>query len=393
MGSSVHQWESDPLFSAAEVVQDSADRTESLFRLLLHEQSLVQGEHPDPKLLLSIDYHRRDLSTTLETAKWQLEDFERAVSLSSVTDKSQMREDILSRHKQFVRAIREQIIHVEKSLEDASLGDTMRNTEWVNLNEQDRDGLALFLSGGNPAESVNHYNVEDSSILKRFLDPTTASSSKDTASGLVEHSSREIENLNINGISHIDHNFDSRKENNLRTVGSHFTSRLGFEAPDCLQETSCNRQGEDESWDLEANEAKPKSFFHGNKVYGWWSRLNVFRFLNNLWIAYGSTVTRNYTKRLKDGEEQRHSPSYIDISHGAQGQHMGMSLVSGHSRSRGMYFSVLTKVMYFCYWLGACWARYQRSPYYVQVNRHSIQSILIILLTIIILGLLVSQIA
>lgn len=65
---------------------------------------------------------------------------------------------------------------------------------------------------------------------------------------------------------------------------------------------------------------------------------------------------------------------------------MGMSLVSGHSRSRGMYFSVLTKVMYFCYWLGACWARYQRSPYYVQVNRHSIQSILIILLTIIILG-------
>jgi len=26
MGSSLHQWESDPLFSAAEVVQDSADR-------------------------------------------------------------------------------------------------------------------------------------------------------------------------------------------------------------------------------------------------------------------------------------------------------------------------------------------------------------------------------
>ncbi|KAE8098555.1 hypothetical protein FH972_016608 [Carpinus fangiana] len=386
MGSSLHQWESDPLFSAAEVVQDSADRMESLFRLLLHEQSLVHEEHPDPKLLLSIDYHRRDLATTLETAKWQLEDFERAVSLSSVTDKPQMRDDILSRHKQFVIAIREQIINMEKSLEDASLGDTMRmrNTEWINLNEQDRDGLALFLSGGNPAESFNNYNVEDSSIMKRFLDPTTAASSKDTASGLAEHSSKEIESLNINGISQIDHNFDSRKDNNMRKMGSHFSSRLGFEAPDCLQETSCNRHGEDESWDLEANEAKPKSFFHGNKLYGWWSRLNVFCFSNNLRTAYGSSVSRNYTKRLKDGEENRHSPSYIDTSHGAQGH---------HSRSRGMYFSVLTKVMYFCYWLGACRARYQRSPYHVQVNRHSIQLTLIILLAIIILGLLVSQIA
>lgn len=237
-----------------------------------------------------------------------------------MTDKPQMRDDILSRHKQFVIAIREQIINMEKSLEDASLGDTMRmrNTEWINLNEQDRDGLALFLSGGNPAESFNNYNVEDSNIMKRFLDPTTAASSKDTASGLVEHSSRGIESLNINGISQIDHNFDSRKDNNMRKVGSHFSSRLGFEAPDCLQETSCNRHGEDESWDLEANEAKPKSFFHGNKLYGWWSRLNVFRFSNNLWTAYGSSVARNYTKRLKDGEAQRHSPSYIDISHGAQ---------------------------------------------------------------------------
>ncbi len=45
---------------------------ESIFRHLLHEQSLVQVEHPDPKLLLSLDYHRRDLATTLETAKWQV---------------------------------------------------------------------------------------------------------------------------------------------------------------------------------------------------------------------------------------------------------------------------------------------------------------------------------
>nr|POE49824.1 hypothetical protein CFP56_28216 [Quercus suber] len=58
-------------------------------------------------------------------------------------------------------------------------------------------------------------------------------------------------------------------------------------------------------------------------------------------------VTRNYTKRLKDGEEQRDSPTYIDVS-GAQGQH----LLSGYSNSQGIYSSVITKVMILCTGLG-----------------------------------------
>ncbi|PQQ18403.1 hypothetical protein Pyn_23497 [Prunus yedoensis var. nudiflora] len=128
MASSLHQWESDPLFAAAEVVQDSADRMESVFRLLLHELSLIQGDCPDLKLLVSIYYHKRDLATTLETAKWQLEDFERAVSFSAVAGKPQLREDVISRHNQFIRAIREQILYVEKNLEGTSIGDPMRNT-------------------------------------------------------------------------------------------------------------------------------------------------------------------------------------------------------------------------------------------------------------------------
>lgn len=47
-------------------------RMDSLFRLLLHDQNLVQGDHPDPGLLMSIEYHKRDLATILETAKWQV---------------------------------------------------------------------------------------------------------------------------------------------------------------------------------------------------------------------------------------------------------------------------------------------------------------------------------
>jgi hypothetical protein len=47
-------------------------RMESRFRLLLHEQNLVRSEHPDPRLLSSIEYHKRDLATILGTAKWQV---------------------------------------------------------------------------------------------------------------------------------------------------------------------------------------------------------------------------------------------------------------------------------------------------------------------------------
>ncbi|KAB2631532.1 hypothetical protein D8674_009051 [Pyrus ussuriensis x Pyrus communis] len=350
MASSLHQWESDPLFSAAEVVQDSADRMESVFRSLLHELSLVQGDRPDPKLHVSIDYHKRDLATTLETAKWQLEDFERAVA-----GRSQNREDVISRHKQFIGAMREQILYVEKSLEGTPIGDPPRNTEWVNLNEQDRDGLALFLSGGNNAEPTDGQEVEDSSILRRFLDPTT-SSAKDSTSGIVEHKSREIEDLNTNGVVHVDRVIESRKENNLGKVGSYNrfgeggswdigNTRLTSDFTDSFPQTSCNRYGGGESRDLEANEAKPESF----------SRTNELGFLNTAWSVYGSRVTGSYTKRFKDGEEQSHSPSIADVSHGARVQHQGT------------------------------WARYERSPHHIQVQRHSIHVVLIILLTLIIL--------
>ena len=76
---------------------------------------------------------------------------------------------MISGHKQFIRAIREQIVHVEKSLVDSSLGKSVRNTEWINLDEQDRDGFALFLFGQDPTKHVPHYEKEDSTIMRRFL--------------------------------------------------------------------------------------------------------------------------------------------------------------------------------------------------------------------------------
>ena len=241
----------------------------------------------------------------------QLEDFERAVNSSAVMDKSRTTEDVIARHKQFIIAIREQINQLEKSLDDPSRGKSIRN--WVNLNEQDRDGLALFLSGGNPLEHASHHNMEDSSILRRFLDPTTASSSKDAE--IIEHNSVETENVKMNGVAHVEHNYGPVKENNLRKVGSHYSTRLSLDALDSLQETSCSRHNEDESWDLEANGAKLKSFFQESKLRRHYSSMNIFGYLNSIRTAYGSRGSRNYTKRLKDGEEVRNSSSYIDVSH------------------------------------------------------------------------------
>ncbi|XP_008241228.1 PREDICTED: uncharacterized protein LOC103339674 [Prunus mume] len=397
MASSLHQWESDPLFAAAEVVQDSADRMESVFRLLLHELSLIQGDCPDLKLLVSIDCHKRDLATTLETAKWQLEDFERAVSFSATAGKPQLQEDVLSRHNQFIRAIREQILYVEKNLEGTSIGDPTRNTECVNLNEQDRDGLALFLSGGNDTDHSGCYDVEDNSILERFLDPIT-SSAKDSTSGIVENKSRGIENLNMNGVVPLDRAIDSRKENNLTKVGSYNRfgegTRLSSELTDYFPETSGDRYGGDGSRDLEANEAKPESFFCENKLRRFCSITNVLGFLNNIRTVCGSRVTRNYTKRFKDGEEQSHSPSCAaDVSHAAQGQRQGTRLAFGYRNFGELCVGVRSKVMYLQSWLGVFRARYQRSPYDIQVQWHSVQLVLIVVLTLIILGILVSWLA
>ncbi|XVF76201.1 hypothetical protein PTKIN_Ptkin13bG0247800 [Pterospermum kingtungense] len=383
MGSSLLQWESDPLFSAAEVVQDSADRMELTFRLLLHEQSLVQGDHSDPKLLTSIGYHRRDLATILETAKWQLEDFEQAVSSSARMDQYHSREDVISRHRQFIRAIREQINNVEKSLEEMEMRNPMKNSELGNLNQQDRDGLALFLSGGNHNEHNHHYDLDDSDILKRFLDPAMASCSTDA--GIVGNRCGEIEEVNMNGVPY----YDSVKENNLRKFGSHYSVKLGLDAGDFISGSSHNRNVEDENWDLEASEGKPKSFFHENKLRGLSSRSNLFGFFNSLWTVYGSRVPSSYTKRLKDGEEG-HSPSYIDASRAAQGQRIEPSSAPEELRLQGLN-GFLVKLMHLR--LGACNARFDRLSYLVKVNRHSIQMILTIVFAFALLGILAFRVA
>ncbi|MCL7022181.1 hypothetical protein MKW94_015538 [Papaver nudicaule] len=382
MSAAIREWESDPLFSAAEVVQDSADRMESMFRILLHEQSLDHGDAADPRLLTSIDYHRRDVVTALETTKWQLEDFERAVNQAEVSDSYHSREDAISRHKQFIRAIRAHISQVEKSLGDyRSAGDVSSSKQWGNLDEQDRDGLALFLSGGNRHhDHVKPYDSENSSIMRRFLDSTTASGFDDNTDEIIELKSEENEDSKMNGVMHIDRGLDAVKENNMRKVGS--TTRVGYEVSIAIQEGLGDEVVGGANWGLEGCDSNAKSFFSKNKQRGSWH--NILEVFNKYWSIYGSKMTRSFTKRRKDGDlEDEFNPrpsssysSYVDICQAEQGH--------------GLYSNVLTSALKSCSWLGLSNARCKRLHYLIQVNRSSVWLISAVFVTLIIFGILVN---
>ncbi|KAJ0984216.1 hypothetical protein J5N97_002572 [Dioscorea zingiberensis] len=139
VGNSFDLWQKDVFFSEAEEVQESADTMESMYRMWLRD-------HTDGYRLDDSNELRRDLQAALGTAKWQLEEFERAVSLSH---ESLLSEDMtISRHKQFIAAIRNKISCVEKALTD-SLVEEEKYPFWlVRLDEEERDDLAAFLSGG-----------------------------------------------------------------------------------------------------------------------------------------------------------------------------------------------------------------------------------------------------
>lgn len=136
MSSHFERWEKDPFFSAAEEVQESADRMESTYRTLV--QALKEPS------AWKTDELRRDLRTALGTAKWQLEEFERAVE-QSYTKLST--EDAKTRHHEFIKAINCQILKVSKTLEESSVSTGKPPRPWIRLNEGESEEFASFLSG------------------------------------------------------------------------------------------------------------------------------------------------------------------------------------------------------------------------------------------------------
>ncbi|KGN61136.1 uncharacterized protein LOC101213145 [Cucumis sativus] len=130
-------WKKDGFFSAAEQVQESADTMEFAYRTWIRERR--EGLSPD-----DLDELRREVQTALGTAKWQLEEFEKAVRVSY---RSRSEEHLLERHRLFIAAIGNQISHVEAALRKSYDKEGRQPLRWVNLNEEECNDLATFLSG------------------------------------------------------------------------------------------------------------------------------------------------------------------------------------------------------------------------------------------------------
>ncbi|KAL5066029.1 hypothetical protein RYX36_027766 [Vicia faba] len=130
-------WRKDTFFSAAEEVQESADIMESAYRAWLRERK-ERSNTADLNELC------RELQTALGTAKWQLEEFEKAVRLSyrHLGDDNRA-----TRHRQFISAMESQISQVEVTLREFYIEEGKQPLRWVNLGEEERDDFAAFLSG------------------------------------------------------------------------------------------------------------------------------------------------------------------------------------------------------------------------------------------------------
>ncbi|KQK23014.1 uncharacterized protein LOC100821245 [Brachypodium distachyon] len=144
MATSFDRWEKDPFFTAAEEVQESADRMESVYKIWVQERSggdpqaaAVGGEIADVEL-------RRELRTALGTAKWQLDELERAIR--SNDEIVSAGKDTRSRHSDFVEAIGHRILEVENNLNESNVAEGRGTLSWIHLDDDERDDLAAFLS-------------------------------------------------------------------------------------------------------------------------------------------------------------------------------------------------------------------------------------------------------
>lgn len=260
------RWESDPLFPAAERVQDSADRMEGVYRLLLHEKKVIQDDASDAKLHAPIQYER-DVTTALGTTKWQLEQFEREVNAAAFADKSTSRENAILKFRQFIRAIAEQISEVEESLKTLRTDFSRTPKSPYSSSEQDGDGLASFLSGGN-THSHAYYSTDTDEITELKIDSPPMVNGYHSAQEHTTHELRYSGN-DLEGASKLQ---CSRGES--ASEGDHNGSTL---------------------YSLDAGDSLGTSHRYKNKLSSQYRG-----FMRNLWFT--NRDHESFTKRRKDGE-------------------------------------------------------------------------------------------
>ncbi|XP_040378009.1 uncharacterized protein LOC102722662 isoform X1 [Oryza brachyantha] len=147
MATSFDRWEKDPFFPAAEEVQQSADRMESVYRIWVQGRS--GGDSEAAAAVgggggLPAGELRRELHTALGTAKWQLDELERAIRSNDKFFCSG--KDTKARRDDFVAAIGYRILEVENNLKESNVSEGRGALRWIDLDEDERIDLAAFLS-------------------------------------------------------------------------------------------------------------------------------------------------------------------------------------------------------------------------------------------------------
>ncbi|MBA0555892.1 hypothetical protein Golob_026042, partial [Gossypium lobatum] len=186
MASTLDRWEKDPFFAVAEEVQQSADRMESTYRTWIHAIK-------DGSSTWNLEELGRDLHTALSTTKWQLEEFEKAVQSSYYGNSS---EEARDRHREFIVAIKNQNLKIEKYLQESASSEGKTPVPWVHLDEGECNELALFLSapplpGDKKLPPKVHGRASD---LRRGINRESAPDFLKNASQSIEFSSSEVNN-------------------------------------------------------------------------------------------------------------------------------------------------------------------------------------------------------
>ncbi|XP_027369187.1 uncharacterized protein LOC113875002 isoform X2 [Abrus precatorius] len=119
---------------------------ESTYRIWVHATK-------DASSMWNSDELCRDLHTAFGTAKWQLEEFERAVRSSYSKSSS---EEARNRHRNFITAIDDKIMKVEHLLNESMPPNSKASLPWLRLDEGEQNELALFLSGMPAATTTNN---------------------------------------------------------------------------------------------------------------------------------------------------------------------------------------------------------------------------------------------
>lgn len=164
MASAFSSWEMDPFFAAAEDVQHSADRMESAYRIWMYKKALAEEGSSEQR---SAKLSSREVATALDTTKWQLEEFRKAVTNSAQSNTFPLGEDVSKRHFSFIAAIQDQISLIENTLRDCIDIHFSNSLHSVNFNDEERDQLAMFLSGcpSIPASDVRIHPLEEKDSL------------------------------------------------------------------------------------------------------------------------------------------------------------------------------------------------------------------------------------